>query len=180
MAKIVYKDGCDGRNRLECIEGIEIEMLNGQRALIYPKYSDEALLEIEDRSKWKASGVTEIEALRLKGNTEATSALVEAGSPAAKFVRGFSSERLGKFGLPTLLAAMEITAQKRDIDRLVKAIDGADLLKDYSSNVWSCSRSFQVNGWFANGGSGCAGGSILDGRGVAVPLVLLDVAGGAA
>lgn len=34
MAKIIYKEGCECQNRLECIEGIEIELLNGQKALI--------------------------------------------------------------------------------------------------------------------------------------------------
>lgn len=41
MARIIYKDGCEARKRLECIEGIEIDLLNGQKALIYPKYSEE-------------------------------------------------------------------------------------------------------------------------------------------
>lgn len=29
MARIIYKEGLEGQNRLECIEGIEIELLNG-------------------------------------------------------------------------------------------------------------------------------------------------------
>lgn len=33
MARIIYKEGLEGQNRLECIEGIEIELLNGQKAL---------------------------------------------------------------------------------------------------------------------------------------------------
>lgn len=40
MAKIVYKKGLEGQNKIDCIEGIEIEMMNGQCALIYPKYAD--------------------------------------------------------------------------------------------------------------------------------------------
>ena len=180
MARIIYKDGCEGQNRLECIEGIEIGLLNGQKALVYPKYSEEALLNIKDRSKCEADCVTEIEALRLRDNTEATSALVEAGSPAAVFVGGFLSVRFGRFALPTLLAALEITAQKSEIDELAKAIDGADLLEDYSGNVWSCSRYYSSNGWFANGSVGYAIGGYLYHRYVAVPLVLLDAAAGAA
>lgn len=39
MARIIYKEGCEGQNTLESIEGIEIELLNGQKALIYPKYA---------------------------------------------------------------------------------------------------------------------------------------------
>lgn len=30
MARIIYKEGLEGQNRLDCIEGIEIELLNGQ------------------------------------------------------------------------------------------------------------------------------------------------------
>ena len=55
MAKIIYKEGCEGQNRLECIEGIEIELLNGQKALIYPKYAERVLLEIEKIGKWGAT-----------------------------------------------------------------------------------------------------------------------------
>jgi hypothetical protein len=180
MTRIIYKDGCDGQKRLECIEGIEIDLLNGQRALIYPRYSNEALLEDKDRSKWKAGSVFEIEALRLRDNTESTAALFKAGSPAAKFVAGFLSERFGRFGLPTLLAAMEITDRRGEIDELAREIDGADLLEDFSSSVWSCSRFGQSGGWVAGGGSGYAGGYGLGSRGVAAPLVLLNAAGGAA
>lgn len=42
MARIIYKEGCEGQNRLESIEGIEIDLLNGQKALIYPKYATAA------------------------------------------------------------------------------------------------------------------------------------------
>ena len=41
MAKIIYREGCEGQNKLSYIEGIEIDLLNGQRALIFPKYSKE-------------------------------------------------------------------------------------------------------------------------------------------
>lgn len=180
MARIIYKNGCEGQNRLECIEGIEIDLLNGQKALIYPRYSNEALLEDKDRSKWKAGGVFEIEALRLRDNTESTAALFKAGSPAAKFVAGFLSERFGGFGLPTLLAAMEITDRKGEIDELARGIDGADLLDDFYSSVWSCSRCEPGFGWIVYGGSGNANGYYLDGTAVAVPLILLNAARGAA
>lgn len=55
------------------------------------------------------------------------------------------------FGLPTLLAAMEIQGQKEDIDALAKTIEDADLLRDTNSDVWSCSRSGRAQGWFVNG-----------------------------
>ena len=31
MARIIYKEGLEGLNRLECIEGIEIERLTAKR-----------------------------------------------------------------------------------------------------------------------------------------------------
>ena len=34
MARLIYKEGCEGQNRLECIE---IELLNGQKALVIVK-----------------------------------------------------------------------------------------------------------------------------------------------
>lgn len=174
MASIIYKNGCEGQNRLKCIEGIEIDLLNGQKALIYPKYSKEALLDIKDWDRWLDAGISETAALRLRDNQAATAALLEAGSQAARFVTKFTSERFGRFGLPTLLAAMEITEQEGEIDKLAREIDGADLLEDFSSSVWSCSRYYPSYGWIANGSDGCARGSGLSYRYVAAPLVLLD------
>lgn len=112
MARIIYKNGFEGQNRLECIEGIEIDLLNGQKALIYPKYSNEELLDPKDRDRWLDAGISETAALRLRDNQAATAALLEAESPAARFVTKFTSERFCRFGLPTLLAAMEITEQE--------------------------------------------------------------------
>lgn len=178
MARIIYKNECEGQNRLECIEGIEIDLLNGQKALIYPKYSEEMLLDMKDWDRWHDAGISETAALRLRDNQAATAALLEAGSPAARFVTKFTSERFGRFGLPTLLASLEITEQKSAIDELARKIDGADLLEDFSFNVWSCSRFNQGNGWIAYGSISCAYSSILDIRNVAVPLILLDAAAG--
>lgn len=173
MARIIYKNGCEGQNRLECIEGIEIDLLNGQKALIYPKYSNEVLLDQEDGHRWHDAKTSETAALRLRDNQAATAALLEAGSPAARFVTKYTSERFGRFGLPTLLAAMEITEQEGEIDKLAREIDGADLLEDFSCNFWSCSRFNQGNGWIAYGSIGCAYSSILDSSFLAVPLILL-------
>lgn len=174
MARIIYKNGCEGLNRLECIEGIEIDLLNGQKALIYPKYSNEELLDPKDRNRWHDRGISETAAMRLRDNQAATAALLEAGSPAARFVTKFTSERFGRFGLPTLLAALEITNQKGEIDKLAREIDGADLLEDFITSVWSCSRCYPDYGWIASGSSGCASSHYLVYRGVAAPLVLLD------
>lgn len=112
----------------------------------------------------------------MRDNQAATAALLEAVSPAARFVTKFTSERFGRFGLPTLLAAMEITEQKGEIDELARGIDGADLLKDFSSCVWSCSRFSTDSGWIAYGNYGYANGGSLGSRYVAAPLILLDAA----
>ena len=172
MARIIYKKGLEGQNRLECIEGIEIELLNGQKALIYPKYSEEVMLPKDKIASWDAKENSEIEALKKKENLWATGALLRCGSPAAEHVSNFSSDKYGIFGLPTLLAAMEIQDQKHDIDELAETIDGADLLRNYTPCVWSCSRYGEYYGWFASGYLGFSGRDFLLDSYLAVPLVL--------
>lgn len=49
MARIIYKEGCEGQNTLESIEGIEIDLFNGQKALIYPRYSEEVMIPGDKR-----------------------------------------------------------------------------------------------------------------------------------
>lgn len=101
MARIIYKKGLEGQNRLECIEGIEIELLNGQKALIYPKYSEEVMLPKDKIASWDVKENSEIEALKKKENLWATVALLRCGSPAAEYVSNFHSDKYGIFGLPT-------------------------------------------------------------------------------
>ena len=96
MVKIVYKEGKEGQNKLSSIEGIEINLINGQKALIYPKYAER---RIGERS---ASNETEIEALKIEDTDEKTRILLENGSPAAKWVSQFSSDKYGKFNLSSL------------------------------------------------------------------------------
>ena len=173
MARIIYKNGCEGQNRLACIEGIEIDLFNGQKALVYPKYAEKSLLDYEKIDEWKAKYLTEIEALKdtdARGNTAELHVL---GSPAAEFVSQFSSDAHGAvFALPSLVAAMELQAQKKEIDALAETIEGADLLSDFTSNVWSCSRYNASIGWCAYGDGGYAYGSDLYNSYLAVPLVL--------
>lgn len=150
MARIVYKKGFEGQNKLECIEGIEIDMLNGQCALIYPKYAERALLEKEKISEWGATKKTETEALKLEDTAFETIVLLSHDSPAAKWVAEFHSGKCGTFNLPSLLAAMEIQYQRNDIDALAETIEGADLLRNFNGGIWSCSRGSDVGGWFVN------------------------------
>ena len=81
MAKIIYREGCEGQNKLSCIEGIEIDLLNGQRALIFPKYSTEYLMHSDQIDKWNARALSEIEALKVEDTVSETAALFNLGSP---------------------------------------------------------------------------------------------------
>lgn len=172
MARIIYKEGLEGQNRLECIEGIEIKLLNGQKALIYPKYSIEEMLPADKIASWKATGVNEIDALKKKENQWATGALLKCGSPAAEYVSNFRSDKHSIFGLPTLLAALEIQNQKKDIDALAITIKGTDLLSSFTSIVWSCSRNSRICGWLASGNVGCSLADVLYYSYLAVPVIL--------
>lgn len=172
MARIVYKKGLEGQNRLESIEGIEIELLNGQNAVVYPKYSEEVMLPRENIKNYGQASVTEVAALKETENECLTDALYDCGSTAAEFVHKFYSDKYGRFHMPTLLAAMELQDQKNDIDELAKTIEGADLLRDFTSGVWSCSRYGESYGWFAYGSGGFANYISLCSSLLAVPVIL--------
>ena len=172
MAKIIYKEGREGQNKLSCIEGIEIGLLNGQHALIFPKYSKEPLLRGEQIDKWNARALSEIEALKVEDTNEKTGALAKIGSPAAEWVLHFWADSNSVFCLPSLLAALEIQHQKEEIDALAETIEGADLLRDFTSSIWSCSRNFAIYGWFAYGGGGFAGSGNLSSAKLVVPTIL--------
>lgn len=173
MAKIIYKERHEGENRLESIEGIEIEMLNGQKALIYPKYGERALLTEDKVASWGAKPLTEIEALKKRDNIQDTAELFELKSPAANYISVWS-EKYGLFGLPTLLAAIEIQDQKDDIDALAETIEGADLLRDFTIVVWSCSRFGSDVDWVAGGYIGSAGVAYLHSQYLCVPTILIN------
>ena len=172
MARIVYKEGFEGQNKFECIEGIEINLSNGQKALIYPKYRERAILKREKIAKWEVPCMTEIGALLLKDTIYETRQLFDLTSPAAIWVSHFHSKKYGGFALPSLLAAMEIQRQKKDIDTLAETIEGVDLLRDYTSNVWSCSRYSLDTGWISLGNINFASFGYLYTPYLVVPTVL--------
>lgn len=173
MAKIIYKEGLEGQNRLDCIEGIEIDLLNGQCALICPKYANLPLLDYERINDWKAKPLTEIEALKVEDSASATDELLALDSSAAKFVRQFKSDVYGHFNLPTLIAAMEITCQWEDINALAKTIEGAELLRE-DVYVSCCSRSYRNVRWAVNGSNGFAYSYGLIGSYTCVPTIVYD------
>ena len=162
----------EGQNKLSCIEGIEIGLLNGQKALIFPKYSEEKLLESDQITKWDARKLSEMESLKVEDTISETAALFLLNSPAAEWVFRFSTRYGRQFSLPSLLAAMEIQHQEEEIDALAETIEGADLLRDFTSGVWSCSRYNAGFGWIAYGGIGYAYYSSLRTAYLAVPTIL--------
>ena len=172
MAKIIYRKGMEGQNKLSAIEGIEIGLLNGQKALIFPKYSKEPLLRGEQIDKWNARALSEIEALKVEDTNEETGLLAKIGSPAAEWVLHFWADSNSVFCLPSLLAALEIQHQKEEIDAIAETIEGADLLRDFTSSVWSCSRYGAFNGWYAYGSIGFAFSFSLYIAYLAVPTIL--------
>lgn len=170
--RIIYKKGCEGHNSLESIEGIEIELFNGQKALIYPKYSEEVMLEEEKIKYYEQEPDTEIAALKETENLRATGELFACDSPAAEFVAQLRPTMYGIFALPTLLAAMEIADQKKDIDALAETIEGADLLRNFTYDVWTCSRYNDILGWIAVGSFGFADKCYLRASALVVPTIL--------
>ena len=171
MARIVYKKGLEGQNKIECIEGIEIDILNGQCALIYPKYADLPLLDFEQIDDWKAKSMTQIKALNVEEIIEETDKLLTLNSPAAKFVRKFKSDIHGHFNIPTLLAGLDIVRQSKEINELAKTIEGAELLEE-GINILSCSRCSQEVGWVVYGRFGVADVGILDDDHTCVPTII--------
>lgn len=161
-----------GQNKLSAIEGIEIGLLNGQKALIFPKYSKDPLLRGEQIDKWNARALSEIEALKVEDTVSETVALFNLGSPAANWVLLFVTEDRRQFSLPSLLAAMEIQHQKAEIDALAETIEGADLLIDFISDVVSCSKCFSNTYWYINGINGYAGNKAIYNSCLVVPTIL--------
>ena len=141
MARIIYKKGFENQNKLECIEGIEIEMMNGQNALIYPKYEELELLYYPRIGNWDAKTLTVLQALRIENCTETTDELLEIESPAANYIRQFKSDVYGAFSIPTLFVATEIEYHLKEINDVAKTIEGADLINEYYASIWSCIRS---------------------------------------
>lgn len=113
-------------------------------------------------------------------------------SPAARLAANlwYDHELLkqGEWVLPDIDRVFAIVGQlkypttnDRDADPVNAALEaiGVSALENRSS-VWSCSRFSQGNVWIASGYNGYAGGNYMNNMYVAVPLVLLNVAGGAA
>lgn len=172
MARIIYKEDTENHYNLEGIEGIEINLLNGQKALVYPKYSERMMLPEDKIYHWNEKDITEIESLKKEDTVQATEALLRCGSPAAEYVSNFRSNKHGTLNLPSLLAAMEISHQMKDIDKLAELIDGADLLQNFDSYIWTCFRYNKNYGWVVFGNGGFVLSNYLCNSHLIVPIAL--------
>ncbi|MBQ0144989.1 MAG: hypothetical protein KBS78_07435 [Bacteroidales bacterium] len=171
MAEIIYKKGCDGHKpvTLSDIEGISLELLNGETIVVFPKYKDVKFLDREKISKYTRKNFSEFDALHVKSTdaTILTDELLALESPAAKHVR-----EQGAYDLPSLLAAGEIMKQRDEIDKLARTIEGADLFDNCGSSICTCCRDSAGFAWYAHGGSGFFNGGMYSSF-LAVPVALL-------
>ena len=140
-----------GQNNLLSIKGIEIDLFNGQKALVYPKYAERSMSS-KGLGGLDAALETEFDAIKVEDSNNKTQALLKIGSPAAEWVSQVSSAANTIFSLPSLAAAIEIRHQMREIDSLAETIPGADLLRNYTSIIWTCSRYSEYSFWGAYDG----------------------------
>lgn len=141
MARIIYKEGFEGQNHLECIEGIEIGLGNGRKALIFPKYTKHVILNKNfDLEDWDSEEMTTKQAIASDGGAD-NEELYRISSPASMFVSSCMTDKWGMRDLPDLCLAVEIQKQRREIDRQAEKIVGADLLRENLGGIWSCARA---------------------------------------
>lgn len=170
MAEIVYKEGCEGKNRLNAIEGIKIEF-DGGKSLIFPKYAKHVILNKNfDLEDWDSDEMTIEEAMASDGGAE-NEELYRINSPAEIFVCQFQTFKWGMRDLPNLAIAMEIVRQMREIDRQAEKIAGADRLQDFSGGIWTCSRASGDRCYIAYMDSAILA-KIVCSRNICVPCVL--------
>lgn len=143
--KIIYRKGFEGQNTLDAIEGIEISLNDGHKALVYPKYARcQMIRDNFDFEDWDAVEMTKKEALSSSGDKE-NDELYCINSPAAKYVSQFSTFSFGMRDIPTLAVAKAIVNQMTAIDAQARKIEGADLLEKNlmygCERMWSCARA---------------------------------------
>ena len=140
MARVVFRKGCYDY-RLSSIEGIEIGLANGSKALIFPKYAKLKMTNRDfDLEDWDAKEMTMEQAVASDGGAD-NEELYRISSPAEMFVCGFVTEKWGTRDLPDLRLAVEIQQQREEIDRQAEKTDGADLLRENRGSIWSCARA---------------------------------------
>lgn len=128
--KVLLKDNTiaddDAEMKLEDIKGIIVPLLNGKRALVYPKFEERPLLP--ESVKWNGKQMNECDTLYNDSDgRKETDDLLALGSEAAKFVRSVCPGT--EFNLPhnmLILAALYHFWQQ--FNEIVARIDGASEL----------------------------------------------------
>lgn len=170
MARIVFRKGCYDY-RLSSIEGIEIGLDNGRKALIFPKYAKLKMTNRDfDLEDWDAKEMTMEQAVASDGGAD-NEELFRITSPAAMYVSHFVTNKWGMRDLPDLRLAVEIQKQREEIDRQAEKIDGADLLRENRGSIWSCAREFGDSCYIAQI-DGTVATDIVCNEHVCVPCVL--------
>lgn len=168
MAKIIYKEGFEGQNHLECIEGIAISFGNERKALIFPKYVNcKILFDKFDLEDWDSEEMTIKQAMASDGCAD-NEELYRIYSPASMFVSRCITDKWGMRDLPDLSLAVEIQKQLGWINMQAEKIAGADLLR---GSIWSCSRAFGDSCYIVQS-SGAVATDIVCNEHVCVPCVL--------
>lgn len=141
MAKIIYREGFDGRNDLDGIEGIEINY-GKRKALIYPKYTRLSMIDNFNMFlEWESEEEGIRQAYESDGIAE-DEELYRINSPASLFVSKFITYKYGGRCLPTLGVARGIAQKWGEIDNLARRIKDADLLADYyNEDIMTCQRA---------------------------------------
>lgn len=141
MAQIIYREGFEGRNELEGIEGIEINY-GKRKALIYPKYTRLSMIDNFNMFlEWESEEESIAQAYESNGIAE-DEELYRINSPASLFVSKFITYKYGARCLPTLGVARDIVGKWKEIDKMASQIKGADLLRDrYDDNIMTCQRA---------------------------------------
>lgn len=116
----------DAEMKLEGIKGIIVPLLNGKRALVYPKFKEYPLLP--EGTRWNGKQMNECDTLYNDSDgRKETDDLLALGSEAAKFVRSVCPGT--EFNLPhnmLILAALYHFCEQ--FNEIVARIDGASEL----------------------------------------------------
>lgn len=168
--KVLLKDNTiaddDAEMKLDDIKGIIVPLLNGKRALVYPKFKEYPLLP--EGTKWNGKQTNECDTLYNDSDgRKETDDLLALGSEAAKFVRSVCPGT--EFNLPhNMLILAALYHFWGQFNEIVARIDGASEL---AFPAWGSAMFSSDRAWFY-GLSGDFGGNYFCYSFLCVPCVL--------
>lgn len=145
--KVLLKDNTiaddDAEMKLDDIKGIIVPLLNGKRALVYPKFKEYPLLP--EGTKWNGKQMNECDTLYNDSDgRKETDDLLALGSEAAKFVRSVCPGT--EFNLPhNMLILAALYHFWGQFNEIVARIDGASEL-DFPA--WGSAMYSSGGAWF--------------------------------